>query len=147
MLYVNYDIKSQAFREHQQIISGVLLNVLGRVSNIPISIPAWICRVYFQIGRLECLHSHAEKGEPSSSSLAAYSVMNGKFASISNANPSQSLPSAGNPNHNDYRCAGKTHCLEMSSCDQTRFYLENCLSVEIDGYRDGVPCVRQLCDW
>ena len=78
---------------------------------------------------------------------AAYSVINRESASISNTNRSKPSSITTSAKHNHYRCAGKTHCSEMSSCDEARFYLENCPGVEIDGDRDGVPCERQLCGW
>ncbi|OEF07614.1 cold shock domain-containing protein [Vibrio genomosp. F10] len=43
-------------------------------------------------------------------------------------------------------CEGKTHCSSMVSCDEAKFYLANCLNVQIDGNNDGVPCERQLCN-
>ncbi|MBU3021292.1 cold shock domain-containing protein [Aestuariibacter sp. A3R04] len=46
----------------------------------------------------------------------------------------------------DFRCEGKTHCSQMTSCDEARFYLANCPSVKIDGDNDGEPCERQLCN-
>lgn len=39
-----------------------------------------------------------------------------------------------------FRCEGKQHCREMTSCDEARFYLRNCPSVKIDGDNDGIPC-------
>lgn len=78
---------------------------------------------------------------------AAYSVLNGKSVSISNASRSLPLSSAINARRDDYSCAGKTHCSEMISCDEALFYLKNCPGVKIDGDGDGVPCERQLCGW
>lgn len=44
-----------------------------------------------------------------------------------------------------FRCDGRTHCSQMRSCDEARFFLENCPGVQMDGNRDGVPCERQWC--
>ena len=44
-----------------------------------------------------------------------------------------------------FRCAGKTHCSQMSSCAEARFYLNNCPGTQMDGDRDGVPCESQWC--
>lgn len=45
-----------------------------------------------------------------------------------------------------FRCeAGKTHCSQVSSCDEAKFYLNNCPGTEMDGDRDGIPCERQHC--
>jgi hypothetical protein len=39
-----------------------------------------------------------------------------------------------------FRCEGKQHCSQMTSCDEARFYLRNCPGVKIDGDHDGIPC-------
>ena len=44
-----------------------------------------------------------------------------------------------------YRCEGKQHCSQMSSCKEARFYLHNCPNVKVDGNHDGVPCEMQWC--
>ncbi|PSV99582.1 cold shock domain-containing protein [Photobacterium lipolyticum] len=46
-----------------------------------------------------------------------------------------------------FSCQGKTHCSQMTSCDEARFYLAKCPDVQIDGDHDGVPCESQLCSW
>ncbi|MFW1641505.1 cold shock domain-containing protein [Vibrio parahaemolyticus] len=47
-----------------------------------------------------------------------------------------------------FSCQGKTHCSQMTSCNEAKFYLKNCPNVKIDGDNDGVPCESQLCsDW
>jgi hypothetical protein len=47
--------------------------------------------------------------------------------------------------HPRFACEGKTHCSQMHSCDEAKFYLDHCPDVEIDGDHDGVPCEDQLC--
>lgn len=47
---------------------------------------------------------------------------------------------------NDYTCEDKTHCSEMNSCREAKFYLKNCPNVKIDGDNDGVPCEMQWCN-
>lgn len=44
-----------------------------------------------------------------------------------------------------YRCDGRTHCSQMTSCAEATFFLRNCPGVEMDGDHDGVPCERQWC--
>ena len=41
-----------------------------------------------------------------------------------------------------YKCEGKRYCSEMT-CEEARFYVNNCPNVEIDGDGDGKPCERQ----
>ncbi|MCY3818173.1 MAG: thermonuclease family protein [Gammaproteobacteria bacterium] len=44
-----------------------------------------------------------------------------------------------------FTCGRKTSCREMSSCEEARFYLEQCGLSWIDGDGDGVPCERRHC--
>lgn len=52
------------------------------------------------------------------------------------------LPAAATP---VYRCDGRTHCSQMTSCAEARYFLANCPNVKMDGNRDGVPCQEQWC--
>lgn len=45
----------------------------------------------------------------------------------------------------NYRCDGRQHCSEMTSCAEATFFLKNCPGVKMDGDNDGVPCEQQLC--
>lgn len=44
-----------------------------------------------------------------------------------------------------YRCDGRTHCSQMTSCSEATFFLQNCPNVQMDGNNDGVPCEQQWC--
>lgn len=44
-----------------------------------------------------------------------------------------------------FYCEGKTHCSHMSSCEEAKFYINNCPNTKMDGDGDGVPCERQWC--
>jgi cold shock CspA family protein len=44
-----------------------------------------------------------------------------------------------------FRCDGRTHCSQMTSCAEATFFLQNCPNVEMDGNHDGVPCEQQWC--
>jgi len=43
-----------------------------------------------------------------------------------------------------FTCGSKRYCREMSSCEEARFYLEQCGLTRLDGDGDGVPC-EALC--
>ncbi|MFA6189805.1 MAG: DNA/RNA non-specific endonuclease [Sulfuricurvum sp.] len=45
---------------------------------------------------------------------------------------------------NTQECKGKKTCREMSSCEEAKFYLNNCGVTRIDGDGDGIPC-EKLC--
>ena len=45
-----------------------------------------------------------------------------------------------------YSCSGKTHCSQMSSCEEAKFYIRNCPNTKMDGDGDGVPCESQWCN-
>lgn len=44
-----------------------------------------------------------------------------------------------------FKCDGRTHCSQMTSCDEAIFFLRNCPSVKMDGDNDGIPCENQWC--
>jgi hypothetical protein len=44
-----------------------------------------------------------------------------------------------------FRCDGRTHCSQMTSCAEATFFLRNCPGVQMDGNHDGVPCETQWC--
>lgn len=44
-----------------------------------------------------------------------------------------------------FSCDGRTHCSEMTSCAEAKYFLKNCPNTEMDGNNDGVPCQQQWC--
>lgn len=70
----------------------------------------------------------------------------GSAFSLDSLRPSSSISQpaaqvAGNP----YRCDGRTHCSQMTSCAEAIFFLRNCPGTRMDGDNDGVPCEGQWC--
>ena len=45
----------------------------------------------------------------------------------------------------DFRCDGRTHCSQMSSCAEARYFLKHCPGAAMDGNHDGTPCEQQWC--
>ena len=54
-------------------------------------------------------------------------------------------PSSEQPSSSSFRCDGRTHCSQMTSCAEATFFLRNCPNVQMDGDHDGVPCEQQWC--
>lgn len=44
-----------------------------------------------------------------------------------------------------FSCDGRTHCRQMTSCDEAIFFIKNCPNTQMDGDHDGVPCEMQWC--
>jgi len=57
------------------------------------------------------------------------------------------MPEAATPHEaaQSFRCDGRTHCSQMTSCDEAKFFLKNCPGTQMDGDGDGIPCERQWC--
>jgi hypothetical protein len=36
-----------------------------------------------------------------------------------------------------FKCDGRTHCSQMTSCDEATYFLKNCPGVKMDGNNDG----------
>ena len=47
--------------------------------------------------------------------------------------------------NSSFKCDGRTHCSQMTSCEEATFFLRNCPNVKMDGNNDGVPCEKQWC--
>jgi hypothetical protein len=43
------------------------------------------------------------------------------------------------------RCDGRTHCSQMTSCQEATWFLRNCPGTKMDGNNDGIPCEQQWC--
>lgn len=57
-------------------------------------------------------------------------------------NNTQNIASAPSP----FKCDGRQHCSQMTSCEEAKFFLQNCPNVQMDGNNDGVPCEKQWCN-
>ncbi len=44
-----------------------------------------------------------------------------------------------------YRCDGREYCSQMTSCEEAKFFINNCPNTKMDGDGDGIPCWRQWC--
>jgi cold shock CspA family protein len=44
-----------------------------------------------------------------------------------------------------FRCDGRTHCSQMTSCKEATWFSNNCPGTKMDGNNDGVPCEQQWC--
>ncbi len=45
----------------------------------------------------------------------------------------------------NFRCDGRTHCSQMTSCAEAKFFLAQCPGTKMDGNGDGIPCEKQWC--
>jgi cold shock CspA family protein len=46
----------------------------------------------------------------------------------------------------NFKCDGRKHCSQMTSCAEATYFLQHCPGVQMDGgNRDGVPCESQWC--
>jgi hypothetical protein len=46
-----------------------------------------------------------------------------------------------------YKCDGRKYCSQMTSCEEAKYFLNNCPGVNMDNYGEGngIPCERQWC--
>lgn len=72
-----------------------------------------------------------------------------EYTSRSLAGVVSTSPSAGQFAGKDstagFRCDGRIHCSQMTSCAEATYFLRNCPGVKMDGDGDGVPCEQQWC--
>jgi cold shock CspA family protein len=61
---------------------------------------------------------------------------------LSSQSKQDTIPNAG---QSGFKCDGRTHCSQMTSCTEAKLFLKNCPGTEMDGNHDGVPCEQQWC--
>lgn len=44
-----------------------------------------------------------------------------------------------------FRCDGREHCSQMTSCAEATWFIRNCPNTKMDGDHDGIPCEQGLC--
>lgn len=45
-----------------------------------------------------------------------------------------------------FSCDARTHCSQMTSCEEARYFLIHCPGTQMDGDGDGEPCEQQWCN-
>jgi hypothetical protein len=66
----------------------------------------------------------------------------GAFVSLMPPNPAVSdAPAAAM----DFKCDQRTHCAQMTSCAEAKFFLKNCRDADLEIDNAGVPCSRRWC--
>lgn len=59
--------------------------------------------------------------------------------------PTTTVAPAEAPAVGSFRCDGRTHCSQMSSCAEATYFIKHCPGTKMDGNGDGVPCEQQWC--
>lgn len=44
-----------------------------------------------------------------------------------------------------YRCDGREHCSQMTSCAEATWFIRHCPNTKMDGDHDGIPCEQGIC--
>ncbi|HEY7642231.1 MAG TPA: excalibur calcium-binding domain-containing protein [Steroidobacteraceae bacterium] len=44
-----------------------------------------------------------------------------------------------------FKCDGRSHCSQMTSCEEATYFIRHCPNTKMDGDNDGVPCESQWC--
>ena len=61
------------------------------------------------------------------------------------AEPSAPQPLAAPAPAQPFRCDGRVHCSQMTSCAEATWFINHCPGTKMDGDGDGVPCEQQWC--
>ena len=90
--------------------------------------------------------SAAEERKMRSENESKLQIKSEEKSSAALPNPSKPENSTPTSDSSPFRCDGRTHCSQMTSCDEAKYFLKNCPNVQMDGERDGVPCEKQWCN-
>ena len=59
--------------------------------------------------------------------------------------PAAAAPPTQAPSPAGFRCDGRTHCSQMTSCAEATWFINHCPGTQMDGNHDGIPCEQQWC--
>ena len=59
--------------------------------------------------------------------------------------PSQNVTDS-SMSYGNVKCDGRKYCSQMKSCNEAKFFLQNCPNTSMDGNNDGIPCQKQWCN-
>lgn len=45
-----------------------------------------------------------------------------------------------------FKCDGRIHCSQMTSCSEAKYFLGHCPDIKMDGDANGIPCEKQWCN-
>ena len=66
----------------------------------------------------------------------------GAFVSLMPPNPAVS----GAPTSTaEFKCDPRTHCAQMTSCAEAKYFLKNCHDADLEVDNAGLPCPRRWC--
>jgi len=108
---------------------------------------AWVYRQYLKDQSLLALEAEAKSAKrglwalPEAQRMPPWEWRHGGSAKAPTA-PASSAPAA--TASGGFSCSGKRYCREMTSCEEAKFYLDQCGVGSLDGNKDGVPC-ETLC--
>lgn len=70
----------------------------------------------------------------------------GKFATLMPSTPAASAPVGYTPAPaGGFSCDRRTHCAQMTSCAEARYFQQNCRDADLEIDAAGVPCARRWC--
>ena len=46
----------------------------------------------------------------------------------------------------NFKCNGRQHCSQMTSCAEAKYFINNCPNTKMDGDGDNIPCEGQWCN-
>lgn len=52
---------------------------------------------------------------------------------------------AGDSGVSFFTCDGRTACVQMTSCEEAKFFLQNCPGMNPSASREGISCEKQWC--
>ena len=112
----------------------------------PVVIPPWEWRAAQRENKQGALHSEVTPSVIKLGGKPNTATDESLLSKIGKALTPSSTSGGGSPmNKGPFRCDGRTHCSQMTSCEEATFFLRNCPGTKMDGNNDGVPCERQWC--
>ncbi len=155
----NVSVRIVARDEHARVVGKVFDGTVDVGDRMVRDGHAWSARFKYDRGpyvaeeRMAIALKRGLHGEGGAVMPRDFRQRNGPCEGVAAPSPSGVAPKAATPAAaavtaslaGRYRCGGRVHCSQMTSCEEATWFLKNCPGTKMDGDNDGVPCEAQWC--
>lgn len=154
----NVTVRIVARDEHARVVGKVFDGTVDLGDRMVRDGQAWSSRFKYDRGpyiaeeRMAVALKRGLHGEPGAVMPREFRQRNGECPhpggapKKSGAGPAAIVTPAAFTGAAGWRCDGRTHCSQMTSCEEATWFLKNCPGAKMDGNNDGVPCEKQWCN-
>lgn len=139
---IHLDFNLPVLNIKHQVEGGKIISITAQIKQPTFLVYNLFARTY-QLNTKSLAYSRFQQGQPSVNGscklLAASTSVPAPVQPVIPAQPVKPAPKPSLPNA-AYTCGAKRYCTQMITCDEAKFYLNQCGLDKLDKDGDGRPC-------